>query len=164
MSTIEKQAYDRNRYLKKKEDFIERDRKRRLLNPQDGKRRATNWAKNHPRALNIIQSRCQQMLKLEVLGKYSNDTFRCTNCNEDRLDCLTIDHINNDGQEHRKAIGSVNMYRWLRKNNYPNGFQVLCMNCQWVKKAENQRSRRASSKLLRRRLLIEDLINSRYTP
>jgi hypothetical protein len=25
------------------------------------------------------------------------------------------------------------LYRWLRNNTYPEGFQVLWMNCNWVK-------------------------------
>ena len=53
---------------------------------------------------------------------------------------LTIDHVNNDGAAHRKAIGKVfpstgnralivEMYTWLEKNEFPSGFQVLCYNC-----------------------------------
>lgn len=41
---------------------------------------------------------------------------------------LCIDHVDNNGAEHRKEIGS-GIYEWLRKNNYPDGFQVLCYNC-----------------------------------
>lgn len=52
------------------------------------------------------------------------------------LEFLQIDHINNDGKEHRKASGCGSgeaMYRWLKKNNYPAGFQVLCCNCNYAK-------------------------------
>ena len=39
-----------------------------------------------------------------------------------------IDHINGKGTEHRKKIG-FNIYPWLVKNNFPEGFQTLCCNC-----------------------------------
>lgn len=60
--------------------------------------------------------------------------YKCVCCMEEEKAFLTIDHINGNGNRHRKEIGQSNMYRWLRDNNYPSGFQVLCMNCQWGKK------------------------------
>ena len=35
--------------------------------------------------------------------------------------------------KHRKETGGANLYVWLRKNNYPIGFQILCYNCNLVK-------------------------------
>ena len=56
----------------------------------------------------------------------------CACCGETELVFLCIDHIENDGSSHRKTFkGSI--YRWLRKNKYPPGFQVLCHNCNWGK-------------------------------
>ena len=56
---------------------------------------------------------------------------KCACCGELRASMLTIDHINNDGHEHRLEIGHDGnaIYRWLKKNNYPEGFQVLCSSC-----------------------------------
>lgn len=49
---------------------------------------------------------------------------------------LTIDHIDNRGAEHRRTIGTGGdaLVRWLKKNNFPPGFQILCWNCQWGKR------------------------------
>lgn len=77
-------------------------------------------------------------LKIEALSHYSA-ALECAWCKIDDLTVLSIDHINNHGAEHRKEIlndahaGGVTFYRWLKKNNWPAGFQVLCMNCQWIK-------------------------------
>ena len=60
---------------------------------------------------------------------------KCACCKLDDFPFLTIDHINNDGAVHRKAnkiIGRL-IYNWLKKNNYPAGFQVLCFNCNSAK-------------------------------
>jgi hypothetical protein len=51
--------------------------------------------------------------------------------------CLTIDHINGDGAQHRAQIGGLagrEFYRWLIRNNYPAGFGTLCHNCNASKK------------------------------
>lgn len=63
---------------------------------------------------------------------------KCKICGETLELFLTIDHINNDGAAHRKKInghnhGGVDMGSWLRRNNYPEGFQVLCVNCNHAK-------------------------------
>lgn len=42
---------------------------------------------------------------------------------------LTIDHIDNDGGKHRREIKSLYIYPWIKKNNFPAGFQVLCFSC-----------------------------------
>lgn len=69
-------------------------------------------------------------LKVEVLTYYSNGTPRCVCCGESIIYFLTIDHVNNNGAEHRKEINcSGTLYSWLKRNNYPEGYQVLCFNC-----------------------------------
>jgi len=75
----------------------------------------------------------RQSLKREVLQKYS-PKLECKKCKFNDLDCLEIDHIKNDGSLHRKQniVGPRILY-WLKKNNYPKGFQVLCKNCNWKK-------------------------------
>jgi len=47
---------------------------------------------------------------------------------------LTLDHIENDGKDWRKIHGTgVTLYRWIRKHNYPDIFETLCMNCNFGK-------------------------------
>lgn len=74
-------------------------------------------------------------LKLSLLTHYGGGKCACVICNESRLACLSIDHIHGGGNKHRKISGSGgNMYLWLKRNNFPEGFQTLCMNCQYVKR------------------------------
>lgn len=71
--------------------------------------------------------------KQEVLSHYGNI---CQCCGEHRIEFLTIDHINGDGAEHRRnspAKGGRSTYLWLRRNDYPSGYQVLCFNCNIAK-------------------------------
>lgn len=69
-------------------------------------------------------------MRLMVMEAYGGAICAC--CGETTYQFLTIDHIDEDGAAHRKAIGQ-HLYRWLIANDYPPGFQVLCMNCNWGK-------------------------------
>jgi hypothetical protein len=56
--------------------------------------------------------------------------YKCHCCGETNKFFLTIDHINNNGAKHRKEIGKTReLYLWLKRNNYPSGFRILCFNC-----------------------------------
>lgn len=55
---------------------------------------------------------------------------KCSCCGENNLGFLTIDHINNDGaKDRRKHKSTWALFIWLKKNNYPEGYQILCYNC-----------------------------------
>jgi hypothetical protein len=60
--------------------------------------------------------------------------YVCACCGETEPKFLSIDHINNDGAKERKSGvyggSGTAFYLWLRKNAFPAGYQVLCMNCQ----------------------------------
>lgn len=69
-------------------------------------------------------------LKLEILNHYSFGEMRCACCGDNHVEFLSIDHINNDGAEQRKEHGKgASFHYWLKRNNYPEGYQVLCYNC-----------------------------------
>jgi hypothetical protein len=59
--------------------------------------------------------------------------YKCNCCGEATKEFLTIDHVEGGGNQHRKSI-SIDFYVWLVRNQFPSGFQVLCMNCQFGKR------------------------------
>lgn len=69
-------------------------------------------------------------LRTKVLEAYG--AF-CKCCGEQRREFLAIDHINNDGADHRRALRTTSLTRWLVRNNFPAGFQTLCHNCNMAK-------------------------------
>ena len=78
-------------------------------------------------------------LRLAAIRAYGGSV--CTNCGEDRLEVLTLDHVGNDGSKHRRAVGiGPKFYRWLQRNNYPPGLQVLCFNCNSGKTVDGEKS------------------------
>lgn len=74
-------------------------------------------------------------LKKEVLTHYGEGALSCVTCGESRVDCLSIDHINGGGASHRKELNAYGyrFYKRLKRDNYPDGYQTLCMNCQFIK-------------------------------
>lgn len=83
-----------------------------------------NWNVCRECANKLTRERNARIRK-EVYEHFGN---KCSCCGEKDYEKLTIDHINNDGAEHRKTL-TTTIYRWLINNNYPPGFRLLCMNC-----------------------------------
>ena len=68
-------------------------------------------------------------LKQEILNSYGNI---CECCGESESRFLTLDHINRNGKEHRKRVGS-NVYHDLKRRGFPQeGYRTLCMNCNFA--------------------------------
>jgi hypothetical protein len=94
-------------------------------------RRKADHAANRDRDLARYRSD-RRRIKLEVLRYYGG---ACACCGEAEIAFLSIDHINGGGSDHRRQItgsrrAGDSMYRWLRRNGYPQGdYQVLCFNC-----------------------------------
>lgn len=88
-------------------------------------KRTRKWRLAHPKQWNQkgrdYRLRCRQKA-LEVYGN------QCKCCGEKRKEFLAIDHTAGGGTRHRKEISS-DIYTWLKQQNYPVGFQILCHNC-----------------------------------
>lgn len=72
----------------------------------------------------------RRKLRQEVLEHYGG---KCVCCGETTYEFLTFDHISGNGAEHRKNTKAKRLGDWLRINDYPSGFQVLCYNCNCAK-------------------------------
>ena len=69
--------------------------------------------------------RRNQTLRLAAIKKYGG---KCICCGERQIEFLAIDHTNGGGSKHRKAI-KKSIYLYLHQENYPEGFRILCHNC-----------------------------------
>lgn len=73
--------------------------------------------------------------KLKVINHYGG---KCVCCGETTPEFLTVDHINNDGKDHRRkkqfSLGK-NLYYTLIRENFNVGYalQLLCWNCNEAK-------------------------------
>lgn len=73
-------------------------------------------------------------LRARVLQEYGG---RCACCGEMTPQFLAIDHVNNDGEAHRRELKGYGraIYQWLKREGYPKDgrFQLLCHNCNMAK-------------------------------
>ena len=118
----EKRAeYNRKRYFEKKQDIVwytkELERKkiaRKIYHNEKGRESALRR-------------------KLKIIEYYGPD---CKCCGISDQEFLAVDHINGGGNEHRRKMGikgGRHFYDWLFKNDFPEGFQILCHNCNFAK-------------------------------
>lgn len=92
------------------------------------KTKLENYYKNKEHKLEL-QKRYKKKLRDAAFIAYGGPHCAC--CGESHGEFLSIDHANGDGAEHRRQIGTAThtLLLWLKRNNYPSGFRVLCMNC-----------------------------------
>lgn len=68
-------------------------------------------------------------IRLKNISHYSKGKNECACCGEKNIKFLSIDHINGNGSKHQRENHIPNLSMWLYKNNFPEGFQILCYNC-----------------------------------
>lgn len=102
---------------------------------------ARNYREQNRRQINAKSRARTHRRKLEVFLYYSNGTMECNYCGIDDVDMLCIDHIEGGGYQQKQRIPSPTFYRWLQKQNYPKGYQVLCFNCNFKKRITELRER-----------------------
>jgi RNase P subunit RPR2 len=72
----------------------------------------------------------------EVLGHV------CKRCGFSDKRALQVDHINGGGTRHRRDLSRsyFRFYQDILKE--PNKYQILCANCNWIKKFENNENKK----------------------
>lgn len=97
---------------------------------------ATQASRNDPEK----SLRRKLTIKQIVLAHYGSGKVACVRCGFSDIRALSIDHINGDGWKDRNVRRGSNICYSLRSLGYPDGYQTLCMNCQFIKRSENGES------------------------
>ena len=120
-------------------DHAERMRRARQKNPEKYREIGRRARLKDVERARRIRRESGQRLKDSVFLAYGG--YICACCGETCRSMLTIDHIDEDGAEHRERLGKGKsymtrrsglgdyLYRDLRNRGFPPGFQVLCYNC-----------------------------------
>ena len=133
---IQLMQYQREYQQKNKKKILEQHRKYYQSNKERILLRTRKWRKENTMKCKEISKKSNWKLKIEVLTHYGGNPPKCACCGETEIKFLSIDHMNNDGAEHKRKInkkGGSSFYCWLRKNGFPKGYQILCFNCNSAK-------------------------------
>lgn len=106
---------------KRKKSSYERVKKWRSRNLDKSRDYQNNWKKQQ---------------RLTILKHYSQEKLCCTKCGVSDIRVLTLDHVNGGGHKQIRET-HTSLPQWIINNNFPEGFQVLCYNCQFIKAEEN---------------------------
>ena len=102
-----------------------------------GRKRANERYAENPEKFKTKRKVRSLEQRQQVLLYYSvGDSITCACCGETRYEFMCLDHINGGGNIHRckTDVGDGDgVYRWAKRNNFPEGFQVLCHNCNMAK-------------------------------
>lgn len=92
--------------------------------PEKFKAKRKQFRIDHPN----FDKEYNRKIRREVLVHYGN---KCACCGESTYEFLAFDHIKGGGSKIRRETGiyGSKFTLWLRKNNYPEGFRILCHNC-----------------------------------
>jgi len=121
----------------------------RKANPEKVKERIQNYKNKNRDKINKAEREKTIELKTKVMLHYSYGEIHCIHCGETNINFLTIDHIN--GKKAWKERGGDKkaeaLCRWLIREDFPDGFQVLCWNWNQIKtKKENEIERKKNAK------------------
>jgi len=137
---VRKEYLEKNKetMIKKRKEYYEKNRDVILLrwriyrreNPDKVKESSRKSRMKYREQRIAYSKRKDKEKRLEVLIHYGGDPPKCACCGELHIEFLTIDHIHGGGTKHIKKLGiGGKLHRWLAKNNFPSGYQILCMNC-----------------------------------
>jgi hypothetical protein len=114
--------YGRTYYLKNVNRIKEKTTRYQKANPELKRK----WSRE-------FMARKARFVTTQVFAHYSGGTWQCACCGESEREFLTIDHTSEGGSRMNRELGiprgGMPLYSWLFKNNYPLGFELVCMNC-----------------------------------
>jgi len=129
---INKRKLYHQQYIKRW-DSLNREKRREIGKKSDKKRYGTIHRKKQQSDVRFRRHHRNKIKILEMYGK------QCVYCGETKYECLVVDHIKDNGAEHRKSkdfkrLSVGGMYGYLAMTEYkPDLYQILCHNCNAMK-------------------------------
>ena len=156
--------YDKEYYKKNKKKHLEWSKVYYLKNKEKLKKYARDYYKKHAverreetnkkSRVNYIRDRDRKLewqkqhhkkKRIEVLELLGGAI--CKICGFSDWRALHIDHVNGDGNEERRKYGWSNMKKQRQMIlSSKSKYQVLCANCNFIKRYENKESKKRSIK------------------
>lgn len=119
----------RQRYAVTRERKLETNREWRKAHPDKMREYVTDFRARDAQHVRDLANAGRQRLRAKVFDHYG---WLCACCGTDQDP--SIDHVHGGGNQHRldqfgMRENCVAVWRWLVKNDFPAGFQTLCIPC-----------------------------------
>lgn len=88
----------------------------------------------NPEKYNEQSRKAKVREKLKLFTMYGSE---CSMCGFSDMRALSLDHVKDNGNEERRQIGERGVYRRAKELYRPDEYQILCMNCQFIKRSVN---------------------------
>lgn len=142
-----KKDRDRKRRLNPKyREYQNSYKKRRRLNDPEFRERCNERARKRIRRLkegfpveyrkHYCEShrKWRRKLRIQVIDFLGE---KCNRCGFEDWRALQIDHVNGEGRRKRSLDGNQCRRLYKRVKESPKEYQILCANCNWIKRYEN---------------------------
>jgi hypothetical protein len=97
------------------------------------------WCKAHPEYTSANSKRLSDLRETYRQNIFTKLGKRCRTCGFEDERALQIDHIQGGGNKTRKnGYTYIYLRNILEDPEIETKFQILCANCNWIKKAVNQ--------------------------
>ena len=122
----------------------------------DSKRK---WREENREFKNNSESARRKIDRRTALETYSDGKPHCIYCGETIEVFLNIDHIHGKKSwKHSRDDTGHTLYTWLRQQDYPSGFQVLCYTCNFIKNLKEREKTHSKTKdAIRHRIFNQKL-------
>jgi len=141
-----KTMFRRNKLTDEELQKLPEQQRKNILRQREYHNRLENRTKNKTRCGNTYYEKNrneerlkrQKEIKKECFQHYAKDQIKCEICGITNIDVLCIDHINGNGNIERKKYcgnpreGGTPFYFKLKRMNYPDGYRLLCLNCNHI--------------------------------
>jgi len=108
------------------------------MNKEKNKENMRLWRLKNRDKLRIAKRENARKRRLEILSMLGD--HKCVKCGySEDYRVLQIDHVRSNGTEDRKKMAHSWSYLFWKKAliERPSDYQILCANCNWIKRYEN---------------------------
>jgi hypothetical protein len=96
----------------------------------------------HERERSRVKSKAERIRRRKELLAFLGG--KCVRCGFSDWRALQIDHVDGHGKDHRRELGSKfsSQFRKEVMTDTTGKYQLLCANCNWIKREENDENRK----------------------
>lgn len=92
-----------------------------------------NWYDNNRKTIALKRQALRQQRRLEIINHLGGS---CKKCGFTDIRALQVDHVNGGGNKERR-LSIASYYRRIMEDE-TGKYQLLCANCNWIKKIDNK--------------------------